>query len=79
MDWTSILTSIFTSLTVSLITFIFGLRAGKNQTDRPKLKEYYRDLTAHFENLFNSLKKELQNSGRILNILIEKAENNLCF
>ncbi|HEY8889362.1 MAG TPA: hypothetical protein VIM70_03830 [Clostridium sp.] len=46
-----IITSIITSLIVSTITFILGLRSGKNQSDRPKLKEVYRNLTVHFEKL----------------------------
>jgi|GEM_PF-6833154 len=47
----TILVSIITSLIVSVIVFILGLRAGKNQTDRPKLKEIYRRLSVHFQDL----------------------------
>ena len=34
----TIIISICTSLVVSLITFILGLKAGKNQADRDKLR-----------------------------------------
>jgi len=47
----TILTSLVTSLIVSLLTFTVGLRTGKNQADRPKLKEIYRRLVVHFEDL----------------------------
>ncbi|TYB95352.1 MAG: hypothetical protein FXF54_04725 [Kosmotoga sp.] len=57
MKWETILISVFTSLIVSLFTFILGLRAGKDQTDRVQLKEYYRVLTAHFDSLLNSIKE----------------------
>lgn len=53
----AIITSIITSLFVSLITFVLGLRAGKNQSDRPKLKEQYRKLSIHFEKLLAGLEE----------------------
>ena len=53
--FTTILVSILTSLTVSIITFIVGLRVGKNQADRRQLKEYFRNLCIHFEVLLNSI------------------------
>ena len=34
----TVLLSLATSLIVSLITFILGLKSGKNQTDRAKLQ-----------------------------------------
>jgi hypothetical protein len=40
-----------------LFTFILGLRAGKDQTDRVQLKEYYRVLAAHFDSILNSIKE----------------------
>jgi hypothetical protein len=53
----AIITSIITSLFVSLITFVLGLRAGKNQSDRPILKEQYRKLSIHFEKLLAGLEE----------------------
>ena len=44
----AILISAITSLIVSLITFIFGLKSGKNQADRSKVQELYRDLYKSF-------------------------------
>ena len=53
--WISVIISFFTSLIVSILTFIFGFRAGKNQVDRPRLKDIYRELSVHFEELYNKL------------------------
>ena len=36
--------SIITSLVVSAITFIFGLKSGKNQADRDKLQGFYKEM-----------------------------------
>jgi hypothetical protein len=35
--------------------FVIGQRSGKNQTDRPELRETYRTLLVHFENLQQAL------------------------
>ena len=43
--------SVLTSLIVSLVTFIFGLKSGKNQADREKLQELYRKLYVSFLDL----------------------------
>lgn len=51
----TVLISIFTSLVVSLITFILGLKAGKNQADRTKLQSLYLDMLNHF----NEIKERL--------------------
>ena len=53
--WQTILLSLATSLIVSLVTFILGLKSGKNQADRAKLQNMYRDLYSHFSNLKNCL------------------------
>lgn len=53
----TILLSLATSLIVSLITFILGLKAGKNQTDRAKLQIMYRDLYSHFSDLKDGLNR----------------------
>lgn len=58
MDWNYMLPSIIVSLIVSSTTFIFGLKAGKNQSDRPLLKELYRSLYSHFFELFTSIDSE---------------------
>lgn len=55
MDWEYILTSISAGLILSLITFIFGLKVGKNKSDRPKLKELYKSILGYFTNLFEKL------------------------
>lgn len=54
----NILLSIGTSLIVSIITFILGLRAGKNQTDRAKLQLIYKQLYIHFEELKDALLRD---------------------
>lgn len=56
MHWDTILTSFITSATVSLITFILGLRAGKNQSDRQSLKDRYRRLAVHFEDIASGIR-----------------------
>ena len=47
----TIAVSVLTSLIVSLVTFIFGLKSGKNQADREKLQELYRKLYESFLDL----------------------------
>lgn len=47
----TIAVSVLTSLIVSLVTFIFGLKSGKNQADREKLQELYRKLYVSFLDL----------------------------
>lgn len=54
----TILISLFTSLAVSLITFILGLRSGKNQADRSKLQELYKNLYSHFATLEEAIQKD---------------------
>lgn len=56
VQWRTVLISILSSLLVSLTTFILGLRAGKNQIDRPKLKELYRNLSVHFREIEDKLR-----------------------
>lgn len=51
----TVLLSLGTSLIVSLITFILGLRSGKNQTDRAKLQDIYKNLHSHFSTLKEAL------------------------
>ena len=53
----TVLLSLATSLIVSLITFILGLKSGKNQTDRSKLQNMYKDLYSHFLDLEDSLER----------------------
>ncbi len=53
----TVLLSLGTSLVVSLITFILGLKSGKNQTDRAKLQGFYKDLYSHFSDLGGSLER----------------------
>ena len=53
----TVLISLGTSLIVSLVTFILGLRSGKNQADRQKLQEMYKALYAHFADLKKSIQE----------------------
>lgn len=53
--WQTVLLSLATSLIVSLVTFILGLKSGKNQADRAKLQVIYRDLYSHFSDLKDGL------------------------
>ena len=55
--WQTVLLSLATSLIVSLVTFILGLKSGKNQTDRAKLQNMYRDLYSHFSDLKDCLNR----------------------
>lgn len=52
----SIIASIGTSLIVSSVTFIFGLKSGKNQSDRQMLRSKYRDMSVHFNELLHGIK-----------------------
>lgn len=54
----TVLLSLATSLIVSMITFILGLKSGKNQTDRAKLQKIYQQLHSHFEDLKESLLRD---------------------
>lgn len=42
-------------LVVGFVMFVIGQRSGKNQTDRPELRELYRTLLVHFEGLQSAL------------------------
>ena len=54
----TVLISLGTSLVVSFITFVLGLRSGKNQADRQKIQELYKQLYAHFEDLKASIQDD---------------------
>ena len=54
----TVLISLGTSLIVSLVTFILGLRSGKNQADRQKLQELYKKLYSHFAELKKSIEED---------------------
>lgn len=58
----TVLLSLATSLIGSLITFILGLKSGKNQTDRAKLQSLYKDLYSHFSDLKDSLERNCPKS-----------------
>ena len=51
----TVLLSLGTSLIVSIVTFILGLKSGKNQADRAKLQNIYKQLHSHFEELKDAL------------------------
>ena len=64
--WQTIVLSFATSLIVSLITFILGLKSGKNQADRAKLQDLYKNLYSHFSDLKDSLNKNRPSHGKII-------------
>lgn len=47
----TVLISLLTSLLVSLFTFILGLRSGKNQADRSKVRQIYQSIFSQFDEL----------------------------
>ena len=47
----TVIISLITSLIISLITFTLGVKSGKNQSDRQKLKEFYKNIMIHFQEL----------------------------
>lgn len=53
----TVLVSIGTSLVVSLITFILGLKSGKNQADRAFLQKLYKEIYRHFCEIDDSMKE----------------------
>jgi len=55
INWISIGVNAFISLLMSFIVFSLGLRAGKERTERKGLREKYRGLTVHFEELHNKI------------------------
>lgn len=54
---TSVVVSFATSLVVSLFTFVLGLKAGKNQTDRARIQGIYKKLYLHFDHLREALEE----------------------
>ena len=62
--WQTIGLSVATSLIVSLITFILGLKSGKNQADRAKLQDLYKNLYSHFSDLKDSLNRNRPKSWK---------------
>lgn len=55
--WNTIWLSLATSIIVSLVTFILGLKSGKNQADRSKMQDLYKGLYSHFSDLKDSLNR----------------------
>ena len=50
--------SIMTSLIVSAITFIFGLKSGKNQADRDKLQGFYKEMYVGIRDIQKALSED---------------------
>jgi hypothetical protein len=48
-SWSTFLASLAASFLVGFILYVFGQRNGKNQVDRSELKERYRRLLVHFQ------------------------------
>ena len=74
----TVVISIGTSLIVSLVTFILGLRSGKNQADRQNLQELYKKIYSHFADLKKTIEEDrcrtwesydhIENGNRIIYI-----------
>ena len=69
--WQTVLLSLATSLIVSFLTFVLGLKSGKNQTDRAKLQNLYKNLYSHFSELKESLQYDRPKSWRVIKKLSE--------
>jgi len=55
--WETILISLITSIVVSIPTFIFGLKSGKNQADRVKLQLLYKSLYTNLRDIKEGLQR----------------------
>ncbi|MCM3257078.1 hypothetical protein M3664_04685 [Paenibacillus lautus] len=55
INWYSIAINSSISFILSLIMFSFGVRSGKERTERLKLRDKYRELYAHFSKLRNGI------------------------
>jgi hypothetical protein len=55
----TIIISFSTSILVSLFTFILGLRAGKNQNDRQRLKQTYKDIYVYISSILEGLNENV--------------------
>lgn len=55
--WKTVLISIFTSIVVSLFTYVLGLKTGKNQSDRAMIQGIYKKIYAHFDNLCEKIQQ----------------------
>ena len=53
----TVLISLFTSIVVSLFTYILGLKSGKNQSDRAMIQAIYKKMYAHFDDLGEHIKR----------------------
>ena len=51
INWQTVLTSLVVSIIASLVTFTLGLKSGKNQADRAKLQELYKELCVHLHDI----------------------------
>jgi len=51
IDWPTFLVGLLASLIVALVTFILGLKSGKNQADRQHLQDLYKTLLVHFNDI----------------------------
>ena len=51
IDWPTFLAGLIASLVVALVTFVLGVKSGKNQADRQRLQEMYKSLLVHFRDL----------------------------
>ncbi|MGG1659435.1 hypothetical protein [Brevibacillus sp. NRS-1366] len=55
INWITVLTNSIISLILSFTMFAFGLRAGKERTDRVKLRETYREIYSHINKLLEGI------------------------
>lgn len=70
----TVIVSLLTSLIVSLVTFILGLKSGKNQSDREKVQGLYKKLYSHFNEIAIGIVEGNQKSGLILSAKIAFTE-----
>jgi len=53
----AVLVSVITSLIVSAVTFVFGLKSGKNQADRSKLQDLYKSMYVGLRDISNGIRE----------------------
>ena len=53
----AVLVSVITSLIVSAVTFVFGLKSGKNQADRSKLQDFYKSMYVGLRDIRNAIQE----------------------
>lgn len=81
IQWQTVFISVFSSLIVSIIMFILGLKAGKAQSDRKAMKRKYLNISVYFNRLLSFIEsakvlkmkitpliREMTRSGEMLDL-----------